>query len=107
MATNTEKRLVEGGLDSKELDLISRALISYERELENTEETCRALIQRAIDRGKAKTVDMLGRMMHRAFVEKLNAEGVRLELEGPYVDTEIARIVIMDRDQTKIVDWMR
>lgn len=104
MATNTGTRLVEVGIDSKELDVIVRALISYERELENTEETCKALIQRAIDRGKAKTVDTLGRLMHRAFVERLNAEAIRFEMEGPEVGTEVARIVLIDRDQTKIVD---
>jgi hypothetical protein len=42
--------------------------------------------------------------MHRAFVERLNAEAIRFEMEGPEVGTEVARIVLIDRDQTKIVD---
>ena len=103
MPTNNSKELraVECGLDTNELDLIRRALISYSRELENTKETCKKLIQRAIDARNNKRVEILRKILHRTFIERLNADGIEFELDANPGEV-IGRIVMIDVDQSKI-----
>ncbi len=98
---NTTKRLIEVGICSNELQTIIECMEIRAVELSEGEEAMGVHLQSAIDRGDDKAVDSLLKAIRNQRDEYMRVDAVRRELEG-YGTHDVARIVVIDRDQTKI-----